>query len=153
MGGHSVQGWSMTLIVSSRWWLVEILKLNFYWNIEAELWTLKLTFGRNIKWQDQWKNCLRPYWVLPPCLVLTWPLVLTDIHVQKNTKEYDHQQRIIEAQLSAPFLLGGNMTIGHGEQKKWKKVQLTRSSKMNVAPVLNILHKSTDHLDLDHWVQ
>ena len=27
---------------------------------------------------------------------------------------------------------------------------LTRSSKMNVASVLNILHKSTDHLDLDH---
>ena len=33
--------------------------------------------------------------------------------------------------------------------KKMKKVHLTRSSKMNVAPVLNILHNSTDHLDLD----
>ena len=41
--------------------------------------------------------------------------------IQKNTKEYAHQQRIIEAQLSAPFLLGGNMTIGHGEQKNEKK--------------------------------
>ena len=29
--------------------------------------------------------------------------------IQKNRKEYDHQQRMIVAQLGAPFLLSGNM--------------------------------------------